>query len=442
MDDWPHTTRLLPWGIAAFIVMLFLVPFDAMELRVPSPVDPRIDRFALLALGGLWLVMLAARGAVAPRLRRTPLNWGIFAFGTVAAASIVINAPLLSRSEELGLAVKKLLLFFAFVLFFVIVSSSLRRREVRAFAALIVVLASITAIGTTYEFRQGTNYFYEFAYKAARGPVTVYPEPPDPKFGRQNVTGPTAHGLAVTVMLAMALPFALVGLLEARQRRQRYLYGLAALLIFLGCFSTVRKTGVITPAISIVVMCAYRPREMLRLAPFGLLILVMSQFASPGALTGLRYEFASGSVDSTSGRTDDYAAVSPDIHRHIAIGRGFGSYDPKVHTLKKYDKKRHRFLDNQYLTLAIEVGLIGLAAFVAMLLSGWAAAHRAALHPSLSRAGPAIAAVSGVGAFALSAALFDVLAFPQADYMLFLVFGLAAAATGGLRSGRPSSLQS
>jgi hypothetical protein len=412
--------------------MLFLVPFDAIELRVSSPVDPRIDRFALLALGGLWLVMLLVRGPASPRLRRTPLNWGILGFVAAAALSITINAGLLSRNEELGLAFKKLVLFLAFVLFFYIVSTSLRRREVKAFVTLVVVLASITAIGTTYEFRQGTNYFYEFAYKAAGGPVTVFPEPADPKFGRLNVTGPTAHGLAVTVVLAMALPFALIGLLEARQRRPKYLYALAAGLIFLGCFSTVRKTGVITPIVSVVAMCAYRPREMLRLAPFGVVILVMSQIASPGALTGLRYEFQSGSAQSTSGRTDDFAAVGPDIRKRIAIGRGFGSYDPKIHTFKKYDKRPHRFLDNQYLTLAIEVGLIGVAAFAAMLLSGWAAAHRAALDPTLSRAGPAIAAIAGVAAFAMAASLFDVLAFPQADYMLFLVFGLAVAGSGGL----------
>ena len=30
--DWPHTTRVLPWMIAGFIVMLWLVPFNTVEL--------------------------------------------------------------------------------------------------------------------------------------------------------------------------------------------------------------------------------------------------------------------------------------------------------------------------------------------------------------------------------------------------------------------------
>ena len=40
-DLWPRTTRVLPWTIAAFTAMLFLVPFDAMTITGgqarPSP---------------------------------------------------------------------------------------------------------------------------------------------------------------------------------------------------------------------------------------------------------------------------------------------------------------------------------------------------------------------------------------------------------------------
>ena len=36
-DAWPHTTRLLPWAFAVFLAVLWLVPFDSIELLVPSP---------------------------------------------------------------------------------------------------------------------------------------------------------------------------------------------------------------------------------------------------------------------------------------------------------------------------------------------------------------------------------------------------------------------
>jgi O-antigen ligase len=436
--DWPRTTRVLPWAIAAFIAMLFLVPFDAVDLPVAAPVDPKLDRFVLVGLAVVWLLLLLARAPSGPRVRRTPLNWGIFVFLATAGASIAFHADLLAHAEELGLAVKKLALFLAFVLFFYIVASSIRAREVRAFGALIVILATITAIGTTWEFRFGTNYFFDLASKTIGHLVTVQPEPGNPKFGRPNVTGPTGHGLAVTLLLAMALPAAIVGLLSERRTRARYLYAAAAAVILMGCFSTVRKTGVIAPMVAVLVMTAYRPRDMLRLAPYGVAALVLSQLASPGAVSGLRYQFQGGARDSNQGRTSDYAAITPDLKAHLALGRGFGSYDPKVQRFKPIERRVHRTLDNQYLGLAVETGVLGLAAFVAMLACGWAGAHRLARAASLSRAGPAMAAIAGIASFAVASALFDSFSFPQAPYMLFLLCGLAvAAAADPLTERRP-----
>lgn len=429
VDEWPRTTRILPWAIAIFIGMLFLVPFDAVNLPVATPVDPKLDRFLLLGLAGLWFVLLLVRGPHAPRLRHTRLDWGIFAFLAVAGASIAVNAELLDHVEELGLSVKKIFLFLAFVLFFYIVSSSIRPREVRAFVALIVILATITALGTTWEGRGGTNYFYYAASKTLGHVAYVQPAPGDPKYGRPNVTGPTAHGLAVTMLLAMALPLALVGTLSGRRTRSRYLYAAATAIILMGCFSTIRKTGVIAPVIAVAVMTAYRPRELIRLAPFGVAVLILTQLLSPGALTGLRYQFTGGSKGSNEGRTGDYSAVAPDLKTHLALGRGFGSYDPKVQRFKLLDRRRHRTLDNQYLGLAVETGMLGLAAFMLMLGCGWSMAHRLAKSTSLERAGPAIAAIAGIASFAVGSALFDSFSFAQAPYMLFLLFGLVVAGT-------------
>jgi hypothetical protein len=37
--DWPRTTRVLPWMIAAFIAMLWLVPFNQIALAASLPID-------------------------------------------------------------------------------------------------------------------------------------------------------------------------------------------------------------------------------------------------------------------------------------------------------------------------------------------------------------------------------------------------------------------
>src|SRR4029079_4691112 len=51
-DAWPHTTRALPWLLAGFLVMIWLVPFGAVVLPGMGPPD----RPALVFIGGIWFV--------------------------------------------------------------------------------------------------------------------------------------------------------------------------------------------------------------------------------------------------------------------------------------------------------------------------------------------------------------------------------------------------
>ena len=46
--DWPRTTRLLPWSVAGLIAMVWLTPFDQIQLAAGGPFrhHPRSDRFA------------------------------------------------------------------------------------------------------------------------------------------------------------------------------------------------------------------------------------------------------------------------------------------------------------------------------------------------------------------------------------------------------------
>lgn len=423
--DWPHTTRIMPWLIAAFIGMLFLVPFDAVNLQVSLPVDSKLDRFALAALALVWVTLLLTRAPSGPRFRRSPMDFAIATFLAIALLGVVTNYRILDGTEEGSLAVKKLSLLISFVLLFYIIATSIRATELRAFGALIAMLGAITAFGAMIEFRTGHNYFFELTARV----LPTAPEAPDPKYGRRNVTGPTSHGLAVSLIIAMALPFALSGLLQARETRRQILFAGATGVILLGGLATVRKTGTVAPIVSLVVFTAYRPREMLRLAPLGLIVVAASVTASPGALTGLRFEFNNTSGDSTTGRTDDYDAVQPDLLAHPALGRGYGTYDPKVQRTKVRDRRRHRFLDNEYLLLAIEIGVLGLAAYALIFVSGLLLAHRLARERfDQMRSGPALAAVGAVAVFAIGNALFDVLAFPQAPYIFFVVLALAVVA--------------
>ncbi len=428
--DWPNTTRLLPWLIAAFLVSLWLIPIDATYLPFKLPFDSTIDRFELVGLTLVWLIALASAGPYGPEWRPNRVNVGIAVFLLIAMASVVLNLTNLVRAEELQLAIKKLTVLFCYAIFFVVVATSMRRRELPRFLILMLGLAALTALGTIIEYRTGVNYFHNLAAKL---PVlNVEPAPPDPKFGRPSIVGPTQHGLAVATMLSMMVPLAVVGFMSAKRRRDQVLYGLTLALLFAGAVATLRKTALVVPAAALVVLCVYQPRRMLRLLPLGLAMVVLMQVISPGALSGIRYQLEGGDELSNRGRTSDYAAIKPDLVSHPLIGRGYGTYDPKAY-LETRKPERHRLVDNQYLLLLIEVGIIGAVAYAIVSILSITMLHRSARSKDFARAGPALALIGSIIGFLVANVLFDTLAFPQVPYLFFCLLGFGVVYAAGER---------
>jgi O-antigen ligase len=228
-------------------------------------------------------------------------------------------------------------------------------------------------------------------------------------------------------MFAMVLPFVIMRLSQAKETRQRVLYAIAAGLVLAGGVATLRKTAVPAFGLGLLVLTVYRPRQMVRLLPLGALLVLAIHLLAPGALSGLRYELTGGSEFSNQARLSDYAAVEPDIAAHPVLGRGYGTYDPRIY-FREQTTQRHRILDNQYLLILIETGIVGLLLFVWLAVTAMITLHRTARSRDPARAGPAIAVIAGVGAFALASALFDTLAFPQVPYMLFFLLALGAVA--------------
>ena len=66
--DWPNTTRVLPWMLAAFIAILWLTPFNTISLSASLPFDLKLDRLVLpfILLAGSSSLLRGGPGA--PRL--------------------------------------------------------------------------------------------------------------------------------------------------------------------------------------------------------------------------------------------------------------------------------------------------------------------------------------------------------------------------------------
>lgn len=416
-DLWPRTTRLLPWSLAAFLAMLFLVPFDAMAVT-----SAKLDRPLLILVVGLWLIALAVlRGESRPRLSGTVLHGAILLFVLTAVLSVLLNAETLRIHGEFGLGVKKLVLLISFATVFVVTASALRPAEARAFIPLVVGLGCVAAIGTIWEYRTGYNAFYEIGGRLIPGGLDLPAVATElDSTGRTVVLGPTIHPLAVTQLLAMAVPFAVVGGLNTSTRRRRLLYLAATLILLAGVFSTQRKTGPIVLGAGLLTLVVYRPRQMLRLAPAGVLLLFAMPVIAPSALGSLRDQLSPGAASSTLSsrdRTSDYEAIDPEVLNHPAIGRGWQTYDPA----------RYRVLDNEYLSILVGSGWLGVGAFVLVLVAALAVCTRAIRSGDPARAPPALAAAASVTMMAVGSATFDTIAFTVVPYTLCLFLGLAAA---------------
>jgi hypothetical protein len=445
-DAWPRTRRPLPWLFAALLAMIFLVPFDAIRLDVSLPFSSDFGRFMVVAIVLVW-ALGSVLGKPERYRRLRPRGWaiGMTAFVFVAVASIAFNVERITNLGEWDVAQKRLAVLFALAAVFVIVSLTLRAAELRPFAVLIVVLAVITAVGTIYEKKTGYNVFYDTASTVFSPIATVDPSPtlidPNPNTTpRPVITGPTRHALSVTSILGMALPFAVVLAAISPDRRRRILWGVAACVIIAGALITQRKSGAVVPAMALLALFVFRPRQLLRLAPFGLAALVAAFVLTPGIFSTVRELGQTSSQDSTQGRTADYPAIVPDLLTRPMIGRGFGTLDSeRVDT--------YRIFDNEYLGQLFQVGALGLLAFLAMIVTPLFVARSVLRSDDPVRGPPALAAGAACLAFGVACSLYDILTFPQAPYLFLFMAAMCTCAASvevpaGWRAARVRAMPS
>lgn len=429
-DAFPHTRRPLPWVLAAFLAMLFFVPVDSTALNVNLPVGSQIDRFAVVGLVLAWICFGGDQRAFL-RTPRSKLYVGaVSVFLALAVASLLLDASRIVNVGELSLAEKRFGLLGSFLVLSWFTLTALRFEDVRGFCTFLIGLASAMAFGMLVERHTGYNIFYNWSAALLKpiGSVAASPTDIHPAFGsdgRVTVVGPTLHGLAATTMLVVVMPFALVRVFDATTRRAWWPNALAFALMLAAAAATDRKTALLVPVAVVVYLACYRPRQVLRLVPIGLVVLVgLVHFASPGALGTIFTPTAGLQSSSTNHRLGDFTDVAPDVLAHPLLGRGFG-------TLNSDLANQFRINDDEYIDEIWEVGVVGLLAYIFMILAPVFTARRAirARDPVVSSL--ALAASAGCIAYLVVNGLFDAMSFPQAPYMFFMVAALTVIAAAG-----------
>lgn len=399
--------------LCTYLVVLLLIP-SGLGIPVLGSAGAPATLVAV-ALFGWWLWDLVARdrvltGSFVP-VEKAALLLGLTVLVSYAGA---MGRPI--PLDEVSPADSALLRMAGFVGVIVVTAAGLSSWS--SLRTVVRVLLALMGALTLLAFVQVASG--QALIDRIQIPGLVFSQPPVivERTGMYRPSATAVQALEFGALIGMSLPLAVACALATRRGRWPYL-ALTAALGMLALF-TLSRSALITTGIGLVLMVALVPGTWRRWAVLGGSGgFILAGLVSPGlwgTLLGL-FTFA-GQDPSVESRVNSYPIVLEHFLRTPIIGRGFGTFLPK-----------YWILDNMYLQLLVEIGLLGLAAMLGLLLTGLIGAGIA-----LGRMahGPERTLLCGLFSGLVSGSsvllFFDALAFAQSAGALAVLLGLTGAA--------------
>ncbi len=351
--------RDIEMGFMSVIAVITLLPFAAVPLNVGF--KPTFLDLAVLGLFGVWLLERAAgtRHAAAGGFINTPLSLPVLAFLALTLASFIAglgNAPLTQTiARHFAEIVLSVLLFF-------LITDSVRDVErlsrITRFIIWGGILASIIAI-VLYLLPDQTS-----TDLLSRLSVFGYPEGPgvlryvndDPTLP-QRATGTAIDPNALGGLLIMTLTLTTPQLFAKKPivRRSVAIVGLS--LMALALFFSFSRGSFVGAGAALFLLGLVRYRKLLVLIAVVLaLILILPQTQS---YVTRFFEGVQAADLSTQMRLGEYSDALNLIQRYPVFGVGFTG-TPDIDTYLQ--------VANLYLLMAAEMGLVGVASFLIIML--------------------------------------------------------------------------
>ena len=220
--------------------------------------------------------------------------------------------------------------------------------------------------------------------------------------------GTALHAIEFGAVLTMVLPLAInVALTDGRRSLVRR--AAPALLISAAIVVSLTRSALVCAAVALLVLAvAWTPAVRRSAAVLIPAFFVLVFLTIPGMIATITTMFTGISDDtSATSRVDSYAIAGEFIQRSPMLGRGFSTFLPK-----------YRILDNQYLLLIIEVGFVGLASMLALLITAMTCSRgvrRMSSDPVVQQSGQGLMAAVAAGAVGL--ALYDGTGFPSGRWV-------------------------
>ncbi len=428
---------LLSWRILLAIALLVVLFIPIKRYGVPGglPFDIEPYRLIVAFLFVGWALALLVDPRV--RLRRTGLEWPIFLFAASAIASVVVNWDRVQAFGLDGTVVKQLTFFATFLLLVYLVASVTDSwATVDFFVKVLVVGGSIVAFFAVVEFHTGFNAFDHLAEAI---PFLRYVPPADlfeeslGRSGRLRVLSSAQHPIALSAALVMLLPLAVY--LCRRTGNARW--WLAAGLLTMGALTSISRTGVVMLAVVVLVFLWLRRGPTLRLWPLLPVTIVVAYLALPNALGSLYSAFfpqggliaeQSNVVENNEAANNRLADLGPtlaEVADRPLLGQGFGT---RVVTAADVPSDANALvLDNQWLALLAETGILGVAALVLFFGSSFVKLSSRARRDPSPEGWLYVAGASSVASFAVGMLTFDAFSFIQVTLLFFIVTGVTMA---------------
>lgn len=426
--------RLLAWRnlIAALLLVILFIPIRryGMPGHLPFQLEPYRLFVGILALG--WLASLL----VDPRVRLRPSGLGLQLF-LIAAAALLSVVASQDRVRQLGVTTdvtKKLTFLASFLIVFLLIVSVVRTfADLDALVRLLVGAGAVLACLGLIEAAISYNVFNHLhAVMPFLRPEALPYSLSDHRGGRLRVYGSAEHPIAFGAALVMLVP---LGVYVARSAK-RTIWWLALLLLILGALATVSRTAVVMMGVILLVYLRHRPRQVRRMWPALLPLLVVVHFALPGTIGTLKDSFfprggliaeqRKGEGARGTGRVNEIGPSIAEWSQRPLFGEGFGT--------RITDKLRQNapILDNQWLGTLLETGLIGVVGWVWMFTRFARRMGQVARGDPTDRGWLATGLEASVLAFSVGMLTYDAFSFIQVTFLLYILLACGSVLTAAV----------